>query len=170
MRINLARTVKVGSIAMAGAVAFGLLAFPTTYAANGEGKAVKRDEDSGDVVLVTDDEDDDTDTDGTGATETGDTGTTGASGNTTAGDDTAGTETGTGTGTGTNTGGTDTGTETDSGDQNDPTNSRVTDVSEDRDLSRGDLTRDWTKDGKGGKKLDLTADHTNDASRNDTRG
>lgn len=51
----------------------------------------------------------------------------------------------------------------------DKTNSRTTRVSRDRDRSRGDLTRDWTRDG-GDRTLDRTADSTNDRSRHDTRG
>ena len=51
----------------------------------------------------------------------------------------------------------------------DRTNSRHTGVSRDRDRSRGDLTRDKTRDGPGGKKRDWSRHHTNDASRNDTR-
>ena len=52
---------------------------------------------------------------------------------------------------------------------NDNTNSRFTAVSRDRDLSRSDKTRDWTRDGKGGLKRDWSANTTNDRSRNDTR-
>jgi len=64
----------------------------------------------------------------------------------------------------------DTGGHTDrSGKSNDRTNSRFTGVSRDRDWSRGDLTRDKTHDGKGGKKRDWSRHHTNDRSRNDTR-
>jgi hypothetical protein len=55
------------------------------------------------------------------------------------------------------------------GDSNDGTNSRVTSVSWADDLSRGDLTRDPTKDGPGTSTRDRTANHTNDRSRNDTR-
>ncbi|MPZ59966.1 MAG: hypothetical protein GEU93_01465 [Propionibacteriales bacterium] len=51
----------------------------------------------------------------------------------------------------------------------DNTNSRHTPVSRDRDLSRGDLTRDWTRDGKGDRKRDWSRFHTKDRSRNDTR-
>jgi hypothetical protein len=51
----------------------------------------------------------------------------------------------------------------------DNTRSNVTKVSRDRDRSRGDKTRDWTRDG-GKKKRDFSADKTNDRSRNDTRG
>ena len=51
----------------------------------------------------------------------------------------------------------------------DNTNSRFTAVSRDRDLSRSDKTRDWTRDGKGGLKRDWSANQTNDRSRNDTR-
>ena len=54
-------------------------------------------------------------------------------------------------------------------DSNDGTNSRVTPVSRGDDLSRGDLTRDRTKDGPGTATRDRTANHTNDGSRNDTR-
>ncbi len=51
---------------------------------------------------------------------------------------------------------------------NDNTNSRFTAVSRDRDLSRSDKTRDWTRDG-GDKTRDRSAGQTNDRSRNDTR-
>lgn len=54
-------------------------------------------------------------------------------------------------------------------DSNDGTNSRVTGVSRGDDLSRGDRTRDRTKDGPGMSTRDRTANHTNDRSRNDTR-
>jgi len=56
------------------------------------------------------------------------------------------------------------------GNSNDATNSRFTGVSRDRDLSRGDKTRDWTRDGAGDTKRDWSANRTNDRSRNDTRG
>jgi hypothetical protein len=52
---------------------------------------------------------------------------------------------------------------------NDRTNSRVTRVSRDSDRSRGDLTRDRTKDGPGGPTRDRTRQSTNDGSRHDTR-
>lgn len=52
---------------------------------------------------------------------------------------------------------------------NDNTNSRFSAVSRDRDVSRGDKTRDWTNDGAGDKKRDWSANSTNDRSRNDTR-
>ena len=71
--------------------------------------------------------------------------------------------------TGTNTGQTNTNTGTRSGDQNDPTRSNQTGVSRDRDLSRADKTRDWTRDGAGDRKRDWSANKTNDRSRNDTR-
>jgi len=54
-------------------------------------------------------------------------------------------------------------------DSNDRTGSRHTGVSRDRDRSRGDLTRDRTKDGAGDNKRDWSQNHTNDRSRNDTR-
>jgi len=54
-------------------------------------------------------------------------------------------------------------------DSNDGTNSRHTAVSRDRDRSRGDLTRDRTKDGPGGPTRDWTRNKTNDRTRNDSR-
>jgi len=51
----------------------------------------------------------------------------------------------------------------------DHTRSNFTKVSRDRDRSRSDKTRDWTKDGPGGKKRDWSGGRTNDRSRNDTR-
>lgn len=51
---------------------------------------------------------------------------------------------------------------------NDGTGSRVTAVSRDRDISNDDLTKDWTRDG-GDLTRDFSQNHTNDASRNDTR-
>jgi hypothetical protein len=50
----------------------------------------------------------------------------------------------------------------------DATNSRLTGVSRDRDLSRRDLTRDFTFDG-GDRTRDWSANRTNDRSRHDTR-
>lgn len=50
----------------------------------------------------------------------------------------------------------------------DGTSSRHTAVSRDRDRSRGDKTRDWTRDG-GDRSRDRSAHLTNDRSRNDTR-
>lgn len=53
---------------------------------------------------------------------------------------------------------------------NDGTRSNFTAVSRDRDLSRSDKTKDFTFDGPGDTRTrDLTANHTNDRSRNDTR-
>lgn len=51
----------------------------------------------------------------------------------------------------------------------DNTNSRVTGVSMDTDRSRGDLTRDRTKDGPGTSTRDRSAHQTNDGSKHDTR-
>ncbi len=72
-----------------------------------------------------------------------------------------------GTGTGTNSGGGD-GTNCGTGNSNDGTGSGFTGVSRDRDHSRGDKTRDWTRDG-GDRTRDHSANQTNDRSRNDTR-
>jgi hypothetical protein len=54
-------------------------------------------------------------------------------------------------------------------DSNDGTNSRVTSVTRGDDRSRGDLTRDRTKDGPGGPTRDRSRHQTNDRSRHDTR-
>lgn len=51
---------------------------------------------------------------------------------------------------------------------NDKTGSGHSAVSRDRDRSRGDRTRDWTKDG-GSRTRDRSRNHTNDGTRNDTR-
>lgn len=51
----------------------------------------------------------------------------------------------------------------------DATNSRFTRVSRDRDFSRRDLTRDWTRDGGGDLTRDHSRHHTNDSTRHDTR-
>ena len=53
-------------------------------------------------------------------------------------------------------------------DSNDNTGSGYSAVSRDRDYSRGDKTRDFTRDG-GDRTRDRSAGHTNDNSRNDTR-
>lgn len=54
------------------------------------------------------------------------------------------------------------------GNSNDGTNSRHTAVSRYRDISQGDLTKDWTRDG-GDRTRDHSRNYTNDSSRNDTR-
>jgi hypothetical protein len=51
----------------------------------------------------------------------------------------------------------------------DGTNSRMTSVSRDRDRSRGDLTKDRTKDGPGISTRDRSRHQTNDRSKHDTR-
>ena len=51
---------------------------------------------------------------------------------------------------------------------NDNTRSNFTAVSRDRDLSRSDKTKDRTQDG-GDPTRDVSANQTNDESRNDTR-
>jgi hypothetical protein len=50
----------------------------------------------------------------------------------------------------------------------DHTRSNFTRVSRDRDLSRSDKTRDWTRDG-GDRTRDHSQNRTNDRSRNDSR-
>lgn len=54
-------------------------------------------------------------------------------------------------------------------DSNDGTNSRHTGVTRNTDRSRGDLTRDRTKDGPGASTIDRSRHQTNDGSRHDTR-
>ena len=54
-------------------------------------------------------------------------------------------------------------------DSNDHTGSGYSAVSRDGERSRGDRTRDWTKDGAGDRNRDWSAGQTNDRSRNDTR-
>jgi hypothetical protein len=51
----------------------------------------------------------------------------------------------------------------------DNTRSNFTKVSRDRDLSRSDKTKDWTRE-DGSRTRDWTGKKTNDRSRNDTRG
>jgi hypothetical protein len=67
----------------------------------------------------------------------------------------------------TNTG--NTGAASGTGDSNDGTNSRHSGVSRDGENSVGDLTRDRTKDGPGGSRIDRSGNGTNDRTRNDTR-
>lgn len=151
---------SIGTLTAAGLVATGVLVFP--LAATAQDEAVKRDEDTSDVVLQDDDDDDDDDTTGVTTATTATAGTT--SGATSATD--TGSAPGTnGTGTGTNTN-----TATTSGDQNDQTASNLTDVSLDQDASRGDVSKDFTADGPGEDNRDDSANQTNDASRHDTRG
>jgi hypothetical protein len=52
---------------------------------------------------------------------------------------------------------------------NDRTGSGHTPVSRDRDRSRGDKTRDWTKDRTNNRTRDRSGGKTNDRSRNDSR-
>lgn len=137
------KTVTYGVAGVAGAVAAGLMTFQGV-SAFAQDDLIKRDEDTIDVVTTVDDEDDD-DTFGR-LDRSRDTRS-----NATRSKDTRSKNTG------------------NSRSKNDNTNSRFTKVSRDRDISRGDKTRDWTKDGEGKKKRDWSADRTNDKSRNDTR-
>ncbi len=118
MRTNM---LTIGTMGLAGLVAGGLMAFPITASAAGsKDQVVKRDEDTPDVVLVTDDDDDD---DGPGARGTG---------------TNTNTNTGGGTKTGTNT---NTRTGTRSGRDNSWTHAR-------KDFTKdgpGGKTRDWSQ-------------------------
>jgi len=121
MRTNI---LTIGTMGLAGLVAGGLMAFPiTATAAGSKDQVVKRDEDTPDVVLVSDDDDDD----GPGAKGTG-------------------THTNTGTQTGTNT---NTRTGTRSGRDNSWTNARkdfTKDGPGDRKVDHSrNQTNDWSR-------------------------
>lgn len=139
-------TIKLPMIGIAGLVTTGLLALPIAAFATDGDQAMKRDEDTPDVVLVADEDDDDTN---------------GAASNS-GGDSNTGANTGGNSGDNSNTGS--------SRSTNDNTASNFTGVSKDNDLSRSDKTRDKTQDGPGGTKRDWSGNKTNDASRNDSRG
>jgi hypothetical protein len=140
----MSKALRLSTLAIAGATTAGLIGFTAPALADG-GNVYKRDDDGGQVVTTVDRDDDDDD------------GNTNTNTNTGGGDGTnSNTDSHAGAGTG------------DSRSRADGTNSRVTKVSRDRDKGRGDLTKDWTKDG-GDKTRDRSANSTNDRSRNDTR-
>lgn len=152
------RLLSLSTLGLASLVAVGLLSLQGgTVAAD---DLVKRDEDTPDIVLTHGGDDDDDDTDATDDATSTNSGT-----NSLEGDATGNTNSITTDNTGTNTG-TDTG---DSNSTSDETGSRFTEVSRDRDLSRGDKTTDVTNDGPGRNNIDHSKNHTNDKSRNDTR-
>ena len=141
---------------LSGVLALGLVALNgPANAADDADAYVKRDDRVSELVLADSDDDDD---------DTADTGTNTGTG-TGAGNGTGGTNSVTAGQTGTNTG-TNTGSSNSTGDG---TGSRFTGVSREDDLSRGDMTKDFTTDG-GDRTRDLTPNLTNDQSRNDTRG
>ena len=72
MAVNI---IKLGTVGLATTVAGGLLALPLASYASGSDDAVKRDEDTADVVVVSDDDDDDTNDDTGTNTNTGNTNT-----------------------------------------------------------------------------------------------
>lgn len=154
------RVVPISTLALAGALSLAVIGLTGQATAAEDTEAyAKREDTSTELVTLQDDDDDDDDT-GDAVTDTN-SGTGTGAGNGTAGTNTQ--ETGqTGTGTGTNTG-SDNST-------NDFTNSAFTAASQDRDISQGDKTKDFTLDGAGDKQRDLTPNLTNDNSRNDTRG
>lgn len=144
----MSKALRLSALAIAGATTTGLIGF--TAPALADASVYKRDDDSGRVVTTADvDEDDDDALNFKSGTNT--------STNTGGGD---GTNTSTNSHAGDGTG--------DSRSRADNTSSRVTKVSRDRDKSRADLTKDWTKDG-GTRTRDHSANQTNDRSRNDTR-
>lgn len=131
------KLVSITTLALAGGVTAGLVAWQTPALASAD-EAYKRSDDTPDVVLAVDDEDDD-DTFGREAASR---------------DNTSFSRTTRGTGS--------------SRSRRDGTNSRYSRVSRDRDRSRGDRTKDWTRDG-GDRTRDRSRGATNDRSRNDTR-
>ena len=148
------RIARGSVIGLAGAVGAGVLAWPAAAAyADTEQVRAKRDEQAIELVAVSDDDEDTNDDDTNDRasrdrasrdrdTRTRDTRTR----------DTRSRD-----------------TRSRTGNSNDATGSRHTAVSRDRDRSRGDKTRDWTRDGAGDRTRDRSAGHTNDKSRNDTR-
>ena len=120
------KIIPAALITAAGAVVIGLIGMQAPALAE---EAVKRDDDSIELVLADDDDGDDTNDDSTDAEDTS----------------------------------------TPSLATSDNTNSRVSAVSRDRDISRGDMTKDFTSDGPGDQVRDLSANATNDNSRSDTR-
>ena len=134
------RIARGSVVGLAGAVGAGVLAWPTAAAfADTQQVYAKREEQAVELVTVTDDDDDDT--------------------NDRAGRDRASRDRDTRSRN----------TRSRTGNSNDATGSRHTAVSRDRDRSRGDRTRDWTRDGAGDRTRDRSAGRTNDRSRNDTR-
>ena len=132
-----------GTLGTAGLVTAGLIGLQVPAATADGDPAFKRNEDLPDVVMTVDDDDDDDTMAKRDNTRSKDTRSQTRSKSSKTGN---------------------------SRSRNDHTNSRVTEVSRDRDHSRGDLTRDWTRDGKGDKqKRDWSKNKTNDKSRNDTR-
>lgn len=131
-----------GVAALGAAVAAGLVVGVggTASAAGDDAGYAKREDNATEWVVAADDDSDDDTATGTDAD----------------------TDTGAGTTTGPNTN-TNTGLDSD-----DATNSRVTAVSEDRDESSDDITKDRTLDG-GDPTRDFSQNLTNDASANDTR-
>lgn len=151
--------VPVAVASLTGLVSLGVMGLTASAAAGDTSLAAKREDQATELVAVSDDEDEDDDEAATGAETSTNSGT-----GTGRGDGTAGTITYQDAQTGTNTA-TNTGSDNST---HDMTNSRFTAVSRDGELSRGDLTRDWTMDG-GDRTIDLTPNLTNDKSRNDTR-
>lgn len=134
------RIVAMTTLGVAGAVTTGLIAWQAPALASDD-SAFKRQEDTPDIVLAVDDEDDD---DTFARDDTDDDG----------GEQTTWSKTTRGTGS--------------SRSRRDGTNSRYSKVSRDRDRSRGDRTKDWTRDG-GDRTRDRSRGATNDRSRHDTR-
>lgn len=144
------KALRYGTLALVGATTAGVIGFTApAIADDGAGLVYKRDDDSGRVVTTADVDDDEDEaahrSDTNTNTNTGGNGGTNTNTNSHAGD-----------GTG------------DSRSRADNTNSQVSNVSRDRDNSRGDKTKDWTRDG-GTRTRDHSANQTNDRSRNDTR-
>ncbi|MGQ0632230.1 MAG: hypothetical protein ACT4P1_14505 [Sporichthyaceae bacterium] len=167
------RTFAAGIGVLASAFAFSTLGMGNATASMDDEFVAKREDSVGQVVVAEDDDDDDDLTGNTGnsvdsaltapSADTSDasglTGNTDLTGN-------SGNSADSGVSRASNDSGTRAGQ---SALSHDATNSKFSKVSRDRDISRGDLTRDLTNDGKGKNNVDDSRNSTNDQSRNDTR-
>ena len=139
--------------------------------------AAKRNESDDELILVNDDDDDDDSDDGfTSGADSNDGTGSGYSAASRDGELSRGDRTRDWTGDGTanwtrdnSRNATDDGSRNDSRASQDGTGSGYTAVSADRDRSRGDKSRDWTRDGQGDRTRDFSQNRTNDRSRGDTR-
>lgn len=163
MRKTLIPATLTGLVGLVSLGVFGVTG--TSVAGDAIDTWAKREEQSPELVLVSDDDEDGEgetgDDEATNSVTGTDSGTLSAAGDATGATNSI--ETGqTGTGTATNTGGANS--------TGDHTNSAATAASRDGELSVADLTKDFTADGAGVGNLDLTPNLTNDKSKNDTRG
>ena len=172
MIMRLLGSLTIWTLILVVGVGYGLQSVATDEA------AAKRDEGEDELILVSDDDDDDDDSDDgftSGVNSNDATGSefSGASRN---GELSRGDRTRDWTGDGTanwtrdnSRHSTNDASRNDSRASNDRTGSGYTAVSADRDRSRGDKTRDFTRDGQGDRTRDFSQNRTNDRSLGDTR-